>query len=527
MGMNRTKSGWNLLGVLLILLTAGCSSWQPEKNQIPDSASTMVDSGSWYSRVQWPHDGNPYESQHFIIYSDGDTLEAREELAAIAEDLLSELITEFEIVPEEMFRLPPGQDKIHIYSYISYFPKQWGMRAYYGGVVVWSLDHKERDTNLGIYQPVLKHELVHVIESLLKGRDVANISPAIRTQAWFSEGLAEAVAGGTSGTPVNGPEYLEVLTAQYGNLNPIAYKTDGLLVEALESHPMIGFEYYYPMSQLAVEYLLDPDGLDKSLFDVRDIFLAMAGGVDFSTAFEQNLGISVQAYEADFFDLMDGYLTTGPASLFLRLLDLWAILSLLSMLLVAWLVIRKKKLIQQRRWAWVFLATLFGPVGLIVYLVSDKNQGLETSLGWRGLVAAMFSAAAKGAGLLLVIFGFHFIAPEADSGPLIILAPLLFSWLVLSGPLESRRSGVSYGTALFRVALQELGSTVLVLAGMLPVLIVLPEKIWFLSVAPPHPHFWGLVSLSAITGTVAAYLFYVWLEHRCFHKTMETAPKTV
>jgi hypothetical protein len=498
-----------LIGFLLVILAAGCSSTTSSTQAVK-----LIRHGSWYSREKWPHDGEPYESQNFIIYSDGASTESREEVALIAEELLAELIVEFGIDPDEMFRYPPDQDKIHIYSYKEYYPQQWGMRAYYGGIIAWSLDHNERPTNLAHYKPVLKHELVHVVESLLKGRDVANMDPAIRTQAWFSEGLAEAVVGGTSGNPVSGREQFEVVTAQYGNLNPIAYKTDGVLDLAHETHPMIGFNYYYPMSQLAVEYLLAPDGLGKSLFDVRDIFLDMADGVDFSTAFETHMGMPVQAYEADFFDLMDSYLSWGKSYFVRRAVDLWVVLSLVSFFLIAWMMFRGNQKVQDMRWGWLALAAFFGPLGLIMYLVSRRNQELNTSRWWRGLVAALFSSAGKGVGLLAVILFFRFITPDANSGPLTILVPFLVGWMIFRAPQIRSRKGVSYWIALCRSVLGELGSTLLVLAGMLPVLIILPEKTWFFSADPAHPNFWGLVSLSAIAGTVIVYLFCVWVEGR-------------
>ena len=504
----------NLIGIFFVLLAAGCRSVPQEENQSLDNSETMVDSGSWYSRVEWPHDGKPYESPNFIIYSDAASQESREELAGIAEELLAELIIEFGIDPEEMLRYPPGQDKIHIYSYNEYYPKQWGMRAYYGGVIAWSLDHEKRTTNLGNYVPVLKHELVHVIESLLKGRDVAQISPEVRTHAWFSEGLAEAVVGGTSASPVRGQDRLETLTAQYGSLNPIAYKTDGVIDEALETHPMIGFDYYYPMSQLAVEYLLAQDGVGRSLFDVREIFLDMAEGVDFSTAFEKHMGISIQAYEADFFDLMDGYLPRGNSYILMRFFDLWVILSLVSIILVAWALFRDKKRVLEMRWIWLALVVFFGPLGYITYLISVRNQELTISRWWRGLVAAMMSAAGKGMGVLIVICYYNYIAPDTDAGPLIVLVPFLIGWIAFRAPLDRSRAGISYWRALYRSTLSELGSTVLVLAGMLPTLIIFPDKVWFFSIDPAHPGFLGLVSLSAIAGTVTVYLYSVWLEYR-------------
>ena len=105
----------------------------------------MVDSGSWYSRVEWPHDGNPYESWNFLVYSDAAGREARQSVAEIGKELLTELAAEFGIVGDEMFRFPPGQDKIHIFAYKNRYPQAWGARAYYGGLVIWSLDHNKRD----------------------------------------------------------------------------------------------------------------------------------------------------------------------------------------------------------------------------------------------------------------------------------------------------------------------------------------------------------------------------------------------
>gem|GEM_PF-2438520 len=44
----------------------------------------MVDSGSWYRRgegFQWPHDGQPWETEHFVVYSDRASSKARQRLA--------------------------------------------------------------------------------------------------------------------------------------------------------------------------------------------------------------------------------------------------------------------------------------------------------------------------------------------------------------------------------------------------------------------------------------------------------------
>jgi len=474
----------------------------------------MIDSGSWYSRETWPHDGHPYESMNFIIYSDAARQETRESLANVAEGLLAELIVEFEIAPESMFQFPPKQDKIHIYAYRNHYPQQWGMRAYYGGIIAWSLDHERRNTDLGFYKPVLKHELVHVVESLLKGRDVARMPVDVRVHAWFSEGLAEAMTGGTSGGAIQGKDRLTALITQYGRRNPIAYTNDGVLNSALVSHPMIGFDYYYPMSQLAVEYLLDEDGLGRSPQDVRDIFLDMAEGVDFSTAFENRMGISIQEYENEFFDIMDGYLDEGTSAFYIRVIIAWAILSTVSLVLVAISLVRNPVNILGIKWAWLLITALFGPVGLLCYLFSYRRKKSGDSIWWYAFVSSLHSVTGKGLGLFILLAYYRFIAPNADAGPQIVVAPFLVSWIIFQGPVVSTRFGISYWIALRRTILGEFTSTILVLGGMLPVLILLPKQIWFFTADPTSPLFWGLFSLSALTGVMIIYPFSIWMVRR-------------
>jgi hypothetical protein len=159
----------------------------------------MISSGSWYvTGFAWPHDGNPWESENFVIYSDSAGEDAKLALAQLAEETLSDLKILFAIDTNDIFLYPPGQKKIDIFAYKNHFPRDWGGWAYYGGLLIFSPDHPER-TNIGhtepeIYNPTLKHELMHVVESLLK---VSN-NPTL-VDVWLTEGIAEAVSGGTAG----------------------------------------------------------------------------------------------------------------------------------------------------------------------------------------------------------------------------------------------------------------------------------------------------------------------------------------
>lgn len=293
-------SAATLLAGLASLFLAGCE----------DSATSppeMVDSGSWYrSGFRWPHDGNPFESEHFIVYSDAASLEARQTVAKIGEELLVLLTEEFEISSETLFVWPAGQSKIHIYAYRDHYEQGWGGWGYYGGLLIYSLDHPIRDTELGNYTRVLKHELMHVIESLMKGSDNPNL-----VDVWLSEGIAEYVAGGTQSiSTVSSLEELEELLAGFGELNPIAMHQYNY-----PDIPGVG-AYYYVMFELAVRYLLDPAGGGQAKTGIRDIYVDARNGVPFATSLEANLGHNLQEFEARFFELVREYLNllVGPMS---------------------------------------------------------------------------------------------------------------------------------------------------------------------------------------------------------------------
>ncbi len=280
------------LVALLMLGLWGC-------DDTPAEPSNMVDSGSWYrTGFRWPHDGDPFETEHFIVYSDAASLAARQTVAEIGEELFVLLTTEFAIA-DTLLRFPDRQTKIHIYTYRDHFEQAWGGWGYYGGLMIYSLDHPIRNTEIGNYTSVLKHELMHVIESLLKGTD----NPLL-VDVWLTEGIAEHVSGGTQSTePVQTLAELEALVATFGELNPIAmHRYGGYEIGT----PVAG--YYYVMFELAVRYLLDPFGLGGEEVDIRDTYLDARDGVVFANGFGERFGISLADYEAEFFERMRAYL---------------------------------------------------------------------------------------------------------------------------------------------------------------------------------------------------------------------------
>jgi hypothetical protein len=291
-----------LIGVCLAVLLPACGAGEtgiapasPESSMDAGGASVeMVDGGSWYVRERWPHDGRPVESEGFVVYSDAASPEARQEMADAAVRLWAEVLDELGITPE-MLRFPSGQEKIDIYAYHDRFPQGWSGRAYYGGLLMWSPDHPLRQFNTAGYEPTLKHELVHVLQWMLTGGQGS-------IDTWFIEGLPLAMANDLA-RQIRDLDRLNDLTSEYGALNPISVKQYSQITD-----PEAGEHFYFPMFQLAFEYVLDDDGLGRSPTDVRDVMLDLAEGGSFEVAFEDHMGIGLDDFEREFTDLIGEYL---------------------------------------------------------------------------------------------------------------------------------------------------------------------------------------------------------------------------
>jgi len=293
-----SKSVITLCGIIFLGIS-GCSDSpvEPEKQ--------MVDSGSWYETAyKWPHDGNPLESEHFVIYSDAASLEARQWLSQICEDTYLMIIETLGIADVSVFRFPADRNnKIHIYAYKNYFPTEWGGQAYYGGYIIYSPDHPQRTlighTEPENYIPLVQHELMHVIQTLILGANDERI-----LYAWFAEGIAIQISDDIFYENIDSRQKLDSLISIYGMLNPISLRYSWTYPEI---EGVITY-YYYPMFELAVKYLLDPKGMGRSFHDVRDVLFDAANEIPFNTSLENRFGISQMAYETQFFDLMQAYL---------------------------------------------------------------------------------------------------------------------------------------------------------------------------------------------------------------------------
>ena len=470
----------------------------------------MVDSGSWYSRVQWPHDGNPYESSNFVVFSDEASLEARRSAAEIGENVLAELVAEFGIDMDKMFRYPASQSKIHIYVYKNKFPQTWGARAYYAGFVIWSLDHEQRPKNLESYKKTIKHELVHIMEALLKGRDVIYIAIDTRVHVWFSEGFGEAVTGGTTGKPVSDLGYLNYLTDKYGRINPVSVIHDGMAGDwsnekTAAASAAAGSEYYYPMYHLTVKYLIDPDGHGRSLQDVIGVYTDIAAGLDFKTAFENRMGISVKEYKEQYFDLMNSYLNEGESVMIRRVSIVWLFLMAGSLVVYVWLVFHDKNVQWGGRLIWLMATALFGPLGLLTYRLDRSPDGSRAAHRLNAVKSSVITVTRNVTLFVLISAAvIPFLGSTATHGPESFVILFFLVWLTGYAGSSIARSRGWYHSAERSTFLRELISMVLAIVGLFIVFVPL-SAYWWSFFDPRSIYFWGLIPIAAIIGVVFVY----------------------
>jgi hypothetical protein len=167
------------------------------------------------------------------------------------------------------------------------------------GFILWALDNpryqevKDDPEFLARYAQIVKHEMTHVVQFYLGGRFYS-------VDCWFTEGVAEWAS-----------DYLIVQTweqveewrrAPDHQLHPLAVQYREQLVDSIRGE-------YYPIWGLAVQYLMDPGGLGKTALEVRAVFQDVGRGVLFEETFENHMGMSLQYYENNFYNLIKEYLS--------------------------------------------------------------------------------------------------------------------------------------------------------------------------------------------------------------------------
>jgi len=284
----------------LSLLISSCGSEDPAAPG-PDGIDACP-AGQWADDTDgyrsYRHDCEPYVSEHFTVYSDGSSTEAKATLAGLAEDVFSELASEFEIDSESELGFTPGYT---YYIFAQRYISPAIAEAYRNGFLIIAVDTPERPTERrpAFYRYLVKHELTHVFQFSFTDCPKNSACP-YWLDVWFREG--QAVVTG---------DYLPLPTLQEYR----AWLSDPTHINPLRIRRWTDFPdpdrggEYYPIFALTYAYLTDGmRGHGASISDCRNLFQLMKDGERFTSAFEMAFEISLSYLEENYYDIIEQYL---------------------------------------------------------------------------------------------------------------------------------------------------------------------------------------------------------------------------
>jgi hypothetical protein len=315
--LNRPNTVLRILTLLAALILAACTNRLPptptalpEPTPTPEASPTPYpyQPGSWWrlTPYHWSHDGMHYESEHFIVFSDGARMEEKARFAAEAEESLA-FILETLHVEEDELRFPPGLGKIEIFGSTKHTQELGGGYAYYGGFL-FTYDQADYRMLAGqypesfIFRPLFTHELTHEVAFLLSGY-ASHDNMLVAT--WFDEGLAVFVSRDDP-YRINS---LAMLTNLRQTLEEVPGKGNPVLINRWEQIPPqyltdVMMNKLYGMFELAVRYLVDTYGVETC----KMVYLDTRAGMTFEEAFADQYGMRLADFQETFFTRMEGYL---------------------------------------------------------------------------------------------------------------------------------------------------------------------------------------------------------------------------
>ncbi|MEP2511949.1 MAG: hypothetical protein ABJH72_21440 [Reichenbachiella sp.] len=285
--------------ILSLLFLVSCES--------DESEESLVYVGPWIPG--WPqlgHDGEPYESDRFIVYSNFSSFETKVETSEYAESIIDEVLEVFEVTWDDYrFVASQSNKKIVIFSDHDQRLESGGL-AYRDGIIIRALHSPlyEQNYTLHRWKRTLKHELTHVNEFLLIGDNNYRLANTV----WFREGIANYISENQSVSELSHLEvWQEKMKDVSGGGNPIGIKVWG---DFPQSQINANAESeYYAFFELGIRYLLDSKGNGSTISDVKSFYEELGNGISVAIAFENNFGLSLNTFEAQYWDLMTDYLS--------------------------------------------------------------------------------------------------------------------------------------------------------------------------------------------------------------------------
>lgn len=286
-----------IITTIILLLHYGCQKDPTaiEPKQDPVQNPDYIPEGSWvtYSPYKWTHDRKPYFGEYCIVYSDCCSYQFKEQVAHFSDEQFSQVLNLFDFKEMNDLLYPMDYEKVDVYIN-RYHPERIAV-AYWGTIIITFSSENLYDR----HDYLFRHELTHVFQFLIEGH--VNLS----TPVWFTEAIAIYGGGGLWG--ISDTEDLDhwiAMNVDYPDQgNPICIK---IWDDFPTGSDITG--YYYYVFDLTMRYLLDPDGMNRSLDDVLQLFYDLRNDIPFETSFESHFGIDVETFEEEYYERMREYL---------------------------------------------------------------------------------------------------------------------------------------------------------------------------------------------------------------------------
>jgi FtsP/CotA-like multicopper oxidase with cupredoxin domain len=196
----------------------------------------------------------------------------------------------------------------------------------------------------------------------------------------------------------------------------------------------------------------------------------------------------------------------------------WIALALLSTAYVAWDQFRGNPEPAVMKWGFVLTTLYMGPIGLLLYVLSDKeprpgtHEEFTASLPKQGIGSTIHCVAGDATGIILAaVVTISLGLPMWIDLIVEYLAGFAFGLFIFQSLFMKQMMGGSYWQNVRRTFVPELISMNAMMAGMAPVMSFLMMGRDMRAMVPWEPLFWFVMSLGVIVGFAIAYPFNVWM----------------
>src|SRR5882724_8843757 len=196
----------------------------------------------------------------------------------------------------------------------------------------------------------------------------------------------------------------------------------------------------------------------------------------------------------------------------------WLVFALALTAYVAWDQFRGDPEPTVMKWGFVLVTLYMGPIGLLMYVLADKeprpgtHEEFTSSLAKQGIGSTIHCVAGDATGIILAaVVTISLGLPMWLDLIVEYLTGFAFGLFIFQSLFMMRIMGGSYWENIRRTFLPELISMNTMMAGMAPVMSFLMMGSDMRAMQPWQPLFWFVMSLGVIVGFAAAYPANVWM----------------